>query len=142
MANPDVLNPRDPLASVVTAMSGRNNDFQTYPGIDGIPHVARGVTYYKKDDPAKKKPQMAGRVMCEIFDLGKEEDRKRYQVTATLVYSMARHGKMVISAVDRQYQPDKGTWTIYFEWIELFTYDPNSTREHVTPEIGVLRSYK
>lgn len=132
------VNPGDPLASVISSLSGENdNGYQTFQGLDGVPHRARGVRYLRKDDPEHLQPQTAGRIRCELFNIGNAEDKKRYEMVASLVYSMAQRGSAIITAVDRQFVNDN--WTILLEWVEVFTYDTMSQRQYSQAEPGILR---
>ena len=135
---PPALNPDDPLNQFVFSVGGGDN-FATFPGLDGIPHRARGVRYLKENDPVHRRPQSGGQVRCETYDLSVEAEKTAYQVVTSRVYSMAQQGKAVICHVDRQFVPAKGGWVVYFEWIELFTYDPVSPRELGETKVGVLR---
>lgn len=137
---PAQIDNEDPLNAVIGSLTNDyDRGFNTYSAGDGIPHRAAGVRYYKNDDPEHLQPKSAGRVRCETFDIGDPEDKKRYEGAVSLVYSMARQGKAVINSVDRQFMPDKGSWMVYFEWIELFTYDPAGARGRSRVEPGILR---
>lgn len=134
------LNSSDPLAAVIYDLAdGRGDRFHTFPGRDGVPHRATGVRYYKEDDPAHMQPRSAGRTHCEVFDTGDPRQKERYEMITSLAYSMAKQGKAIITSVDRQFSPRTGSWLIFLEWIELFTYDPLSSRGHSVAEPGVLR---
>lgn len=111
---------------LVGALGGQDGSLKLYPGIDGIPHISRGVRYYKEDDPQHKKPRHAGRVLCEIFDLSDPDEKKRYQNVTTLVYTKAANGKATISFVERKFH--EGKWLVLIEWIEFFTTDTHLSR--------------
>ncbi len=135
---PPALNPHDVLNQFVYSVGGSDN-FTTYPGMDGIPHRAKSARFFKDDDPESRRPQGGGQVRCETFDLSDAKEKLAYQVVSSRVYSMAQQGKALICSVDRQFVESKGGWVVYFEWIELFTYDPNNPRETGETRTGVLR---
>lgn len=134
------FNSSDPLATVINDLAcGDNSKFKTFSGIDGIPHRASGIRYYKEKDPEHMRPQSAGRVHCEIFDISDVKQKNRYEIVISLAYSLAKSGKAIITAIDRQFNQHTSSWLIYFEWIELFTYDPMGARGHSAAEPLVLR---
>ena len=60
-------------------------------------------------------------------------------MVTSLAYSMAKQGKAVITSVERQFSQRTGSWLVFLEWIELFTYDSMSSRGHSVADPGVLR---
>lgn len=114
----------DGLDEVVNSLSGNTRPLTVFPGSDGIPHVSPGAGLYKKDDPLSRQPQPGGIVKCKVFDMADEADMEAYTKLASMVYSAAKAGKMVVSAIDRRFIEKSGSWKIYFEWVELFTYAP------------------
>ena len=139
-ALPTPLNSADPLAAVIYDMAGDRKDrFSTFPGMDGVPHRATGVRYYKNKDPAHLQPNSAGRVHCEIFDISDPAQKERYELVSSLAYSMAKQGKAIVTSVDRQFNQQAGSWLIFLEWVELFTYDTMGARGQSVAEPGVLR---
>ena len=135
---PLALNPHDPLNQFVYSVGG-NDNFTTYPGLEGIPHRAKVARFIKESDPDYRRPISGGQVRCETYDLTDEKEKLAYQVVSSRVYSMARQGKALVCHVDRQFIAEKRGWVVYFEWIELFTYDPVNPREAGETHIGVLR---
>ena len=127
---PPSLDPNDPLVAAVTGANSAGQPYQVFHGAGDIPHRATGVRYYKNNDPQHMKPKTAGHVRCAIFDLSSDEQRKQYEATASLAYSFANHGRAAITAIDRQYNQQKGTWLVYLEWIEYYTYDPKGSSGH------------
>jgi hypothetical protein len=121
------------------AAGGQDGRFTIYPGIDGVPHRAKGVRLYRKGDPQHMQPQRGGQVRCMTFDVSDEGQKKAYEVTASRVFTMAQQGKAAICAVERHFNHKTGGMNIYLEWIERFTYDPTNKREHTSIEPGILR---
>lgn len=137
---PTPLDPNDPLNEVIYSLgSQRKSKFKVFPGLDGIPHYASGVHLYKESDPEHLRPQRGGKVHCEIYDIGDEQQRKQYELTSSLVYSMATKGKAIIVNIERRFVEQKATWLVYFEWIELFTYDPTKRKPNGY-EPGILKN--
>jgi len=129
------LNPSDPMNSFVYSLGNESDDaFRTMQGIGGVPHRApkRGVRMYKDDDPEHMRPQPGGQVSCAMFDIGNPNDRIAYEKTASRVFSMQQHGKAALFSVERVFDASKGSWIIYYEWVEYFTYDPTTKKSHRT----------
>ena len=134
------LNPDDPLNQFSFSMGGRSGEdsFRVLPGIDGIPHRAKGVRYYKDDDPEHMRPRGGGQLRCETFNTGDDDEKLAYQVVASRIYTMAVQGKAVITAAERRFD-SSGSMRVYLEWIEMFTYDPMNPRTHTLTQPGILR---
>jgi len=121
---PQPLNPDDPLNAFAYSIGGgKDRGFNIYPGIDGIPHRAKGVRYYKNNDPSSMRPKSGGQVRCMIFNMGDAKDRVNFEQVVSRVYTMQQSGKAVVCAIDRQFVAEEKTWFVYYEWIESFTYD-------------------
>ena len=133
------LNPADPLHQFAFATGGGEDRFNTYPGMDGIPHRAKGVRLYRKDDPARSQPQPGGQVRCMLFDISKPEEKQAYEKQASRIFTMAQQGKAVFCAIERNFDSGSGSMKVYVEWIEYYTYDPTGPREHTHAEPGLLR---
>lgn len=136
---PPALNPEDSLNSFVFSMGGDQDRFNTYQGIDGIPHRAFAARPIKEDDPDRRRPQSAGQVGCETYDVSIPEEKLAYMRTVSRIYSLARQGKAMIVAHERQFIDEKRSWLIFFEWIEFYSYDPVHPRESGDVRIGILR---
>jgi hypothetical protein len=90
-----------------------------FPGFEGLPF--RGIVPDRKElDPEKLQPQQGVRAHVEILDMAVEEDRKRMED----IYTTVANGHAIISAEEREYDPDKKNWRVFLRWADLYMYNP------------------
>lgn len=117
----------------IAYMSGdsADSDIRAYPGFDGIPHRSPGPgAIYKEDDPEYKRPNPGGQVHCHVFDLSDPEQLLDYEKLASCVYTKQQAGAALLCQVERRFIAEIQTWKVYYEWIELFTFDPRGRGPH------------
>lgn len=118
----------DPLDQYFYALGDGKDPFLVLLGRDGIPHRTRGLPPLLRDqDPEYRQPQTGGQLHGAVFDLGVEEQRAAYERTLSRVYTLQLRGAAKICVVDRRFVESRGTWLVYCEWLELFTYDAPGT---------------
>lgn len=111
---------RDALTDVVYGVGGVN-PFMTLPGIGGVPHRTAGA--YSLYESGARPRKRGGQLHCEIYDVGDEKQRKAYEKSFSRVYTMVNAGTALVLSINRQFVAERCAWLVYFEWIELFTYD-------------------
>lgn len=116
----------DPLRAALDFLSGQSNGQSLFPGLDDIPFVGSGSPLIKRNDPDSRQLRVGSRFHCAVFDVGDEEQRKEYERTLSVVYSLAASGRTAITNIDRQYDSSTRSWRVYLEWRENFTYDANA----------------
>ena len=123
------INPFDPVGKF--AFSNGHDSFNTYPGINGIPHRAQVARPLKNNDPEHLQPKPGGQIRCQTFDLSNADELLAYTQTMSTVYTMASNNKAVISYLDRRFvdDPTNPHWVACVEWIEFFTFDAVNPRE-------------
>jgi len=89
------------------------------PGMDGLPFRGH-VPDLKNDDPDHMQPKQGVRAHVEILDMSDEKDRKRMAD----IYTMYSNGHAVISAEDREYDPETKNWRVFLRWADLYVYNP------------------
>ncbi len=94
----------------------QDKDF-VLPGHDGLPF--RGsVPFLKEDDPEQRQPTVSYEPHIWVLDLSKPEDLEDYRS----VYQLVTNGMAVISAEEREYDPDIKNWRVFFRWALVFSH--------------------
>jgi hypothetical protein len=96
-----------------------------FPGYEGLPF--RGAPPdLKRDDPANAQPQVGATVHVDILNMADDGQRRRLES----IYQLVANGYAMISAEERAYDENIGSWRIFVRWAELYTYDPSRGHQH------------
>ena len=99
--------------------NGQHSMDPKFPGVDGLPFRGH-VPDLKTDDPQHMQPKQGAHVHVEILEMHKDEDRKRMET----VYNLVANGTAVISAEEREYDPEQKNWRVFLRWADMFVYNP------------------
>lgn len=104
---------------LIDPSNGQRDMPAVFPGAEGLPFRGH-IPDVKADDPEHLQPKQGCRVHVEILELDKEADRKRM----ANVYTLVANGTAVISAEEREYDPEIKSWRVLLRWADLFMYNP------------------
>ena len=97
-----------------------DSDRFIWPGWEGFPFRGDKVSFLKEGDSESRQPQISYEPFVWILDLSNEKDLRDYQD----VYQLVVNNAAVISAEERQYDPDKKNWRVFLRWALVYAHMP------------------